>query len=46
MAFQAKFSYESNDAALQVGKFRRQIASLLTIHRFGKDLVAPVTDID
>ena len=46
MAFQAKFPYETNDAALQAGKFRRQIASLLTIHRFGKDLVAPVTSID
>ena len=46
MAFQAKFPYETNSAALQAGKYRRQIASLLTIHRFGKDLVAPVTTID
>ena len=46
MAFQAKFPYETNAAALQSGKYRRQIASLLTIHRFGKDLVAPVTTID
>ena len=46
MAFQAKFPYESNAAALQSWKYRRQIASLLTIHRFGKDLVAPVTTID
>ena len=46
LAFQAKFPYETNNAALQAGKYRRQIASLLTIHRFGKDLVAPVTDID
>ena len=46
MAFQAKFPYETNTAALESGKYRRQIASLLTIHRFGKDLVAPVTTID
>ena len=46
IAFQAKFPYETNIAALESGKYRRQIASLLTIHRFGKDLVAPVTAID
>jgi len=46
IAFQAKFPYETNAAALESGKYRRQIASLLTIHRFGKDLVAPVTTID
>ena len=46
MAFQAKFPYETNTAALESGKYRRQIASLLTRHRFGKDLVAPVTTID
>ncbi|MCH7737543.1 MAG: phosphatase PAP2 family protein, partial [Chloroflexi bacterium] len=46
LAFQAKFPYETNKAALQAGKYRRQIASLLTIYRFGKDLVAPVTAID
>ena len=46
MAFRAKFPYETNTAALESGKYRRQIASLLTIHRFGKDLVAAVTSID
>ena len=46
LAFQARFPYETNSAALQSGKYRRQIASLLTIHRFGKDLVAPVKTID
>jgi len=46
IAFQAKFPYETNAAALESGKYRRQIASLLTIHRFGKDLVAPVITID
>ena len=46
LAFQAKFPYESNRQALVAGQFRRQIASMLTTHRFGKDLVAPVTAID
>ena len=46
IAFQAKFPYENNTAALESGRYRRQIASLLTTHRFGKDLVAPVTTID
>ena len=46
VAFQSKFPYETNTAALESGKYRRQIASLLTTHRFGKDLVAPVTTID
>jgi len=46
VAFQAKFPYETNTAALASGKYRRQIASLLTAHRFGKDLVAPVITID
>jgi len=46
IAFQAKFPYETNAAALESGKYRRQIASLLTTHRFGKDLVSPVTTID
>ena len=45
VAFQAKFPYETNTAALESGKYRRQIASLLTAHRFGKDLVAPVITI-
>ena len=42
LAFQAKFPYESNQAALQTAEYRRKIASSLTTHRFGKDLVAPV----
>ena len=46
IAFQAKFPYETNTAALESGRYRRQIASLLTTHRFGKDLVTPVTTID
>ena len=46
IAFQVKFPYESNTAALASEEYRRQIASLLTTHLFGKDLVAPVTMID
>lgn len=46
MAYQAKFPYETNNAALVSGKYRRQIASLLTLYRFGKDFVASVTTID
>jgi len=46
MAFQAKFPYEGNLTALRAGKYRRKIASLLTVHRFGKDLVSPVTAVD
>ena len=46
LAFQAKFPYDSNRQSLVAGYFRRQIACLLTTHRFGKDLVAPVTAID
>ena len=45
LAFQAPFPYEHNAVALQVAAHRRRIASLLTIHRFGKDLVAPVVAV-
>ena len=46
LAFQARFPYEGNMAALQAASYRRKIASMLTIHRFGKDLVSPVTAIE
>ena len=46
LAFQARFPYEGNIAALQAADYRRKIASMLTIHRFGKDLVSPVTAIE
>ena len=46
IAFQAKFPYTHNEAALRAAAHRRKIASFLTIHRFGKDLVAPVVTID
>ena len=46
IAFQAKFPYTNNEAALKAAAHRRKIASFLTIHRFGKDLVAPVVTID
>ena len=46
LAFQARFPYENNRAALQAARHRRRIAGLLTSHRFGKDLVAPVTTVE
>ena len=46
LAFQSKFPYNNNRQALLAGDYRRKIASMLTIHRFGKDLVAPVTAIE
>ena len=42
LAFQARFPYEHNMAALDAAAYRRNIASALTIHRFEKDLVAHV----
>ena len=46
LAFQARFPYDHNFAALQAAVYRRKIASALTTHRFGKDLVAHVTASD
>ena len=46
LAFQASFPYSNNAASLQAAVYRRKIASFLTRHRFGKDLVAPVTSVD
>ena len=45
LAFQARFPYEHNRAALDAATYRRKIASALTVHRFGKDLVAHVTRV-
>ena len=46
LAFQARFPYEHNRAALDTATYRRKIASALTTHRFGKDLVAHVSTVD
>ncbi|MBI4305851.1 MAG: phosphatase PAP2 family protein [Chloroflexi bacterium] len=46
LSFQAAFPYERNTAALQMAAIRRRIAGLLTIHAFGKDLVARATAIN
>ena len=43
IAFQAKFPYTDNITALEAAVYRRRIASMLTLHRFGKDLVSPAT---
>ena len=42
LAFQARFPYENNLAALRVAGYRRKIAGLLTAYRLGKNLVSPV----
>ena len=46
VAFQARFPYEHNRAALDAAMYRRKIGSALTIHRFGKDLVAHVSAVN
>ena len=46
LAFQARFPYEYNQASLDAAMYRRKIASALTTHRFGKDLVAGTTAAD
>ncbi len=46
VAFQAKFPYEHNRAALDAATYRRKIGSALTLHRFGKDLVAHVSAVN
>ena len=46
LAFQARFPYVGNKMALQAADYRRKVASLLTLHRFGKDLVSPVLAVN
>jgi len=46
VAFQAEFPYVHNRAALDAATYRRKIGSALTIHRFGKDLVAHVSAVN
>lgn len=46
VSFQARFPYERNSKALEAAVHRRKIASLLTVHRFGKDLVARATGVN
>jgi len=46
LAFQARFPYDHNQASLHAAMYRRKIASALTTHRFGKDLVAGTTAAD
>lgn len=46
LAFQAQFPYVNNRIALQAGDYRRKVANLLTLHRFGKRLVAPVLAVN
>ena len=46
LAFQAKFPYVDNSIALLAGDYRRKVANLLTLHRFGKRLVSPVLAVN
>ena len=46
LSFQATFPYVGTPAALEAAAHRRKIAGLLTLHRFGKDLVSPVIATD
>ena len=46
LAFQAQFPYVNNRIALQAGDYRRKVANLLTLHRFGKRLVSPVLAVN
>lgn len=45
IAFQAPFPYQRNMDALAAAEQRRKLASLLTRHWYGQDLVAPVLEI-
>jgi undecaprenyl-diphosphatase len=46
LAFQAKFPYIGNRAALEAAGYRRKVASLIAKHRFGKDMVSPVLAVN
>jgi hypothetical protein len=46
IAFQTRFPYVDNLAALKAGKYRRRIAGLITQHFLGRDAVAPVIAIE
>ncbi len=46
LAFQAKFPYIGNRAALEAAGYRRKVASLITKHRFGNDMVSPVLAVN
>jgi undecaprenyl-diphosphatase len=46
LAFQAKFPYIGNRMALEAAGHRRKVASLITKHRFGKDMVSPVLAVN
>ena len=46
VAFQAPFPYQSNRHALVAAAANRKIVGLLTRHRFGQDMIAPVLSID
>ena len=46
VAFQAPFPYQANRHALVAAAANRKIVGMLTRHRFGRDMIAPVLSID
>ena len=46
LAFQAPFPYRTNGHALKSAAAKRKIVGLLTQHRFGQDMIAPMVSID
>ncbi len=44
-SFQDAFPYKDDVAAIEAAIYRRRIAGLLTRYRYGKDLVADITDV-
>lgn len=46
MSFQKSFPYIDNVDALEAAVFRRRIAGLITRYRFGKNLIAQISEID
>jgi undecaprenyl-diphosphatase len=45
LAFQAPFPYQHNEEALMAAAAKRKVTGLLTKHRFGRDIVAPVVAV-
>lgn len=46
VAFQAKFPYVDNRAALKAAQYRRKIAGLITRYFIGEDVVTPVVAVE
>jgi hypothetical protein len=46
IAFQAKFPYVDNRAALKAAQYRRKVAGLVTLYFLGQDVVTPVVAVE